>query len=203
MHEAVPVPMSSWRWPGFPPEAVTSGGSLSYRSGYASWADYPITDDCVLVVPWSGRLRHTDVAACRERHLRRAARQTPQENPMQIQFNTDVNINGTEALAAQVAATVEQALERFSEHITRVEIHLRDENGDKNGQHDHRCMLEARLEGRKPLAVTDHAATVEQAVHGAARKMVNLLDSTLGRPQDRRDKASNHLPLSGTGPAPH
>lgn len=105
---------------------------------------------------------------------------------MKIQLNTDAHINGTEALAAQVADMVEQALERFSEHITRVEVHLSDENGDKSGQHDLRCMMEARLEGRQPVAVTDHAATLEQAVNGAAQKLAHLLDSTLGRLQDHR-----------------
>jgi ribosomal subunit interface protein len=118
---------------------------------------------------------------------------------MKIQLNTGVNIEGTEALAAQVNATVKQALERFSEHITRVEVHLSDENAGKSGQRDHRCMLEARLEGRQPVAVTDQAATLEQAVHGAAHKLVRLLDSTLGRLHDHREKTSG-LPLSGTEP---
>ncbi|MGK2897465.1 MAG: HPF/RaiA family ribosome-associated protein [Burkholderiaceae bacterium] len=122
---------------------------------------------------------------------------------MKIQLNTDVHIEGTEALAAQVGATVEQALERFSEHITRVEVHLSEENGDKKGgnggQPDQRCMLEARLEGRQPVAVTDHAATLEQAVQGAAQKLARLLDTTLGRLHDHREKTSG-LPLSGTDP---
>ena len=119
---------------------------------------------------------------------------------MKIQLNTDVHIDGTEALAAQVAAIVEHALERFSEHVTRVEVHLSDENGGKSGQQDQRCMMEARLEGRQPLVVTDHAATLEQAVHGAAQKLAHLLDSTLGRLHDHREKTSG-LPLSGTEPA--
>ncbi|MBK7904050.1 MAG: ribosomal subunit interface protein [Proteobacteria bacterium] len=106
---------------------------------------------------------------------------------MKIQLNTDINIAGTEALAAQVSATVEQALEHFSEHVTRVEVHLSDENGDKSGQHDRRCMMEARLEGRQPVAVTDHAATLEQAVDGA-QKLARLLDSTLGRLHDQRGR---------------
>ncbi|MFT5390441.1 MAG: ribosome-associated translation inhibitor RaiA [Gammaproteobacteria bacterium] len=116
---------------------------------------------------------------------------------MKIQLNTDAHIDGTEALAAQVSATVEQALERFGEHVTRVEVHLSDENGGKSGQHDQRCMLEARLERRQPVAVTDHAATLEQAVHGAAQKLARLLDSTLGRLHDHREEAPS-LPLSGT-----
>lgn len=108
---------------------------------------------------------------------------------MKIQLNTDVHIEGTEALAAHVSTTVAQALERFSEHVTRVEVHLSDENANKSGDHDKRCMLEARLEGRQPVAVTEHAATLHQAVSGAAHKMARLLDSTLGRLHDHREKA--------------
>jgi len=119
---------------------------------------------------------------------------------MKIQLNTDVHIDGTGALAAQVRDTIEQTLEHFRQHVTRVEVHLSDENGGKSGQKDQRCMLEARLEGRQPVAVTDHAATVEQAVHGAAQKLARLLESTLGRLHDHREKTSG-LPLSGTEPA--
>ena len=118
---------------------------------------------------------------------------------MHIQFNTDVNIHGSEALAAQVSATLEDALERYSEHITRLEVHLTDENGAKGGLHDHRCLLEARLEGRQPVVVTEHAANVDQAVNGASHKLVHLLDSTLGKLHDHREKTSG-LPLSGTQP---
>ena len=103
---------------------------------------------------------------------------------MKIQFNTDTHIEGTEALANQVNTVIEKALIRFEKHITRIEVHLSDENSDKKGQYDHRCMLEARLEGRQPLGVTEEAATLEQAVHGAAQKLAHLLDSTLGRVHD-------------------
>ncbi|HSG89740.1 MAG TPA: HPF/RaiA family ribosome-associated protein [Pseudomonadales bacterium] len=109
---------------------------------------------------------------------------------MQIQLNTDGRINGTEALAAKVRAMVEPALAHFSSHITRVEVHLSDENSRKHGQHDHRCMLEARLEGLQPVAVTEHAMTLEQAVQGAGKKLVRLLDSKIGRLQDQRERPS-------------
>jgi hypothetical protein len=59
--------------------------------------------------------------------------------------------------------------------------------------------LKARLEGRQPVAVTDHAATLEQAVQGAAQKLARLLDSTFGRLHDHREKASGP-PLPGTEP---
>ena len=100
---------------------------------------------------------------------------------MQIQINTDHNIEGREALAAQVSGTVETVLSRVSDHITRVEVHLSDENGAKNGRKDKRCMMEARLEGRQPIAVTHEAPDLEQAVAGAADKLARSIENTLGK----------------------
>jgi ribosome-associated translation inhibitor RaiA len=117
---------------------------------------------------------------------------------MQIQVNTDHNIEGHEALAAQVSSVVEGALSLVSDHITRVEVHLSDENGAKVGQHDKRCMMEARLEGRQPIAVTDEAATLNEAIDGAADKLARLIESDLGRMRDQRSRRRNPLP---PGPA--
>ena len=100
---------------------------------------------------------------------------------MQIQINTDHNIEGREALAGHVHGVVEAALGRFGEHITRVEVHLSDENADKSREHDKRCMIEVRIEGRPPVAVTQHAGSLHQAVDGAADKAARLIDSALGR----------------------
>jgi len=108
---------------------------------------------------------------------------------MQIQINTDRNIEGHEAQTAYFSGVVKNALSRMSEHITRVEVHLSDENSDKkNGNDDMRCMLEARLEGRQPIAVTHHAQTLDQAVDGAADKLSSLIESTLGRLQDQQGR---------------
>jgi len=104
---------------------------------------------------------------------------------MQIQVNTDHNIEGREKLTAHVASVVESALSRFKDRITRVEVHLSDQNGDKSGLGDKRCMMEARLEGRQPTAVTHDAATLDQAVDGAADRIERLIESTLGRLQDQ------------------
>lgn len=105
---------------------------------------------------------------------------------MQIQINTDHNIEGHEALVTRVSGVIENALSRFSDHITRVEVHLSDENSDKkDGYDDMRCMIEARLEGRQPIAVTHQATTVDEAVDGAADKLANMIESTLGRLHDQ------------------
>jgi len=100
---------------------------------------------------------------------------------MLIQVNTDDNIEGREALAAQVEAVVERALGRHGDQITRVEVHLGDENSHKGGQADKRCVMEARLEGRQPTAVTNHAPTLDLAISGAAEKLQRVIESTLGR----------------------
>ena len=110
---------------------------------------------------------------------------------MQIQINTDHNIEGHEALAAQVSNVVENALNRIRDHITRVEVHLSDEDSDKGGQNEKRCMMEARLEGRQPVAVTHQAETLKQAVDGAADKLARLIESTLGRLHDQASRRTD------------
>ncbi len=99
---------------------------------------------------------------------------------MHVQVNTDNHIEGREALATRVEAVVQESLRRFSDQITRVEVHLSDENSHKGGD-DKRCMMEARLEGRRPTAVTHQAATLDQAIDGAADKLQRSIESTLGR----------------------
>jgi ribosome-associated translation inhibitor RaiA len=106
---------------------------------------------------------------------------------MKIQINIDRNIEGHEALAAQVSGAVQSALSRINENISRVEVHLSDENSDKKaGNDDMRCVMEARVEGRQPMAVTHRAATLDQAVDGAAEKLTRLIKSTLGRTREQR-----------------
>ncbi len=101
---------------------------------------------------------------------------------MKVQINTDSNIEGDEALDLEVEAIVRSAIDRFSDDLTRVEVHLSDENSSKKGgSTDIRCLVEARLRGREPIVVTDSAATVDQAAEGASRKMRDKLDTVLGK----------------------
>ena len=70
---------------------------------------------------------------------------------MKIQINTDKNIPGHEA--QNVETILEQVLARFSDQITRIEVHLSDENSAaKSGMVDKRCLLEVRLAGRQPTS---------------------------------------------------
>jgi hypothetical protein len=104
-----------------------------------------------------------------------------QKENMQIQVHTDRNTDGREKVLDYVRGVVTDALGHFSDHITRVEVHLGDENGAKAGSDDKRCMMEARVERRHPIAVTHHAATLDEAIGGAARKLKRSLEHDLAR----------------------
>ncbi len=100
---------------------------------------------------------------------------------MTIQINSDNNILGTEGLSEYIQNITAENLKRFDEQITRVEVHLNDENSHKNGENDKRCMMEARLQGMQPVAVTAFGNTIHDAVKSAIDKLKSSLDTTLGR----------------------
>ncbi|MCA9830143.1 MAG: ribosomal subunit interface protein [Dehalococcoidia bacterium] len=116
---------------------------------------------------------------------------------MQIQVETDSNIEGSAAMIAHVTGVMERALSRTSDRITTVSVHLRDENSDKKGGIDDiRCLIEAALDGYRPIAVTEHAATWEQALTGAAGKLADSIESTIRRLR-AQERARTDPPLSG------
>jgi ribosome-associated translation inhibitor RaiA len=109
---------------------------------------------------------------------------------MQVQINTSNGIDNKDTLERWADAEVQQQLSRFVADVTRVEVHLSDENHDKAGAADKCCVMEARLAHHQPLAVTQHAASLDEAFRGAADKLKRLLDNTLGRLNSHRDRDS-------------
>jgi ribosome-associated translation inhibitor RaiA len=55
-------------------------------------------------------------------------------------------------------------------------------------------MMEARLAGRQPIAVTEEAATLDLAVDGAADKLARLIEHTLGKLHDSKSAAELRRP---------
>ena len=108
---------------------------------------------------------------------------------MQIQVNTSNGLDNKEALERWADAEIRQCLRRFGDDLTRVEIHLSDENHGAAGG-DKRCLMEARLAHHQPLVVTQHAADMDAAFRGASDKLKRLLDSRLAREADHRDRAT-------------
>ena len=98
---------------------------------------------------------------------------------MLIQINTDRNIEGTVEMITHLTEVLKDGLERFDDQLTRLEVHLSDENGSKEGMDDKKCVLEARLKGANPIVVTTIEATVHQSVKTAAEKMQHTLEKML------------------------
>ena len=105
---------------------------------------------------------------------------------MQIQINSDRNIPMHAKLSGQIEADLHRILNRYEDQLTRIEVHLTDENGDKkSGPNDKRCVLEARPRHYPSVTVTNTASDVLVAVTGAADKMFRLLGTTFGRIAER------------------
>jgi ribosome-associated translation inhibitor RaiA len=108
---------------------------------------------------------------------------------MLVRVNTDNNIVGSDKLTLEVENIVTDVLGRFGDRLTRVEVHLADENSRaKGGEKDKRCTMEARVAGLQPIAVTEQRPTLMQAVSGAAEKLEKTLDRTLDRLGDRKGR---------------
>ncbi len=107
---------------------------------------------------------------------------------MLVQITTDNHIQGRERLVQEVTASIEDSLSRFAPQITRVAMHLSDENGKKTGDNDKTCKLEARLAGLAPVGVSAAGGNIDQAVSAALEKLHSLLDHKLGRLADKKGR---------------
>jgi len=109
---------------------------------------------------------------------------------MQIQVNASNGIENKEALERWADAEIKDNLSRFAEEVTRVEVHLSDETTGKSGGGDKRCTMEARLAHHQPVAVTHDAPMLDEAFRGAAGKLKRLLEHTLAKLDNKRDRES-------------
>jgi len=117
---------------------------------------------------------------------------------MQIQVNADNHIEATEARSVWARGVVESAMAHFADSVTRVEVHLSDENAGKGGAAVLRCTMEARVNGRPPVAVSNDAPAMDAAVNGAVHKLVRATSNALGR-ADKHAHDERTLPLGDTG----
>ena len=106
---------------------------------------------------------------------------------MKVQVNTSNDIDNKESLERWASDYLNEHLARFDQDITSIEVQMTDENhGAKGGGVDKRCMLEARVNGIKPIAVTNFAANQDLAFRGAAEKLGKAIDHEFGK-LDRRE----------------
>ena len=103
---------------------------------------------------------------------------------MIIQYNTDKTINGDKKHEDYFTNLIEKECKRFSSQLSRIEVHMSDQNGKKEGPRDILCKLEARIEGRQPIAVSNKGDVVEKAIAGAVEKLKASLETIFGRLQN-------------------
>lgn len=118
---------------------------------------------------------------------------------MQVHVNSN-HIEGSARLHEWVSASVADRLDRYDEFLSRVEVHVSDENGGKSGADDKRCQIEARPKGHQPLSVTHKAESLEQAIDGAAEKMRHALEHLVGK-LETKPVGTGHLPQQLDGEA--
>ncbi|MGJ9419496.1 HPF/RaiA family ribosome-associated protein [Massilia sp. CMS3.1] len=104
---------------------------------------------------------------------------------MQINVNTDRTIDKHQGLDEHVEAVVQNSIGRFGEQISRIDVHLSNENSQKQLDGGNRCMMEAHVAGYAPVVVSEHAINLHQAITNAGNKLKRALDSALGRLADK------------------
>ena len=107
---------------------------------------------------------------------------------MQVQVNTDDHIEGGESLSEWIATEDKSRLSRFQDHVTRLDVFLKDLDAGKSGANDKRCRIEARVTGRQPISVADDASEMGRAFISSVDKLARALDTDLGRAKDRHGR---------------
>ncbi len=95
------------------------------------------------------------------------------------------NIDHSDAVDDHVTTHLQDRLARFAERLTRVEVHLGDDNAHKAGPNDKRCMIEARAAHHEPLIAEAHHGDLYAAINEATNKIMRVLDKKFS-------KASSH-----------
>lgn len=93
------------------------------------------------------------------------------------------NLQTSAAIDAWVRRKLTGTFRRYRSKMTAVEVHFEDVNGPKHGGDDARCVMEARVNGRHPVAVRARADDLYAAIDAAARK----LELAVGRAVERID----------------
>jgi len=100
---------------------------------------------------------------------------------MQVQVNHDNHVRLGADVEQRFGDIIRDTLNRYGDRITRVEMHVSDENGGKRGESDKRCMLEARMASLQPIAVSHLADSYQLAFDGALEKLEHAISHTVGR----------------------
>lgn len=109
---------------------------------------------------------------------------------MQVQVNSNHTIHTGESFERWATAQLNASLSRFKDDITRIEVHMSDENSERISTDHKRCLMEARLAHHEPLAVNHRASSQDEAFRGASDKLKHALEHFLGKLRNHRARES-------------
>lgn len=98
------------------------------------------------------------------------------------------DVPASAALTAHVVKCIEHALNHAASHVTRVDVHLHDDNSHKHKPKtapDQRCVVEVHLAKLGAMAVSDRSGDLYAAVTGVAGKLRRIVEKRIGRSRHR------------------
>ncbi len=98
---------------------------------------------------------------------------------MQIHIHAP-HVPVSDAFHEYAEARVGEVLGLFEDRLTRVEVHIQDQNGQKGGV-DLRCVAEARPRGLDPVVAEMRGDHLRETFSGALEKLRRVLDHQLGK----------------------
>ncbi len=100
---------------------------------------------------------------------------------MLVQINFG-DVQHSPAIESWTEERVRKQLGYLTERLTRVEVHLRDDSSAAKSSHnDKRCVMEARIAGRRPLAVEHSGADLYKVIDETAAKLSRAVKSDTER----------------------
>jgi len=101
---------------------------------------------------------------------------------MQVQVHTGKGVtSGTDWMEQELL----DALSRFEQHLIRVEVHVSDQNGEKTGGDDIKCVMDAQVAGLRSQVATHRASNVHDAYRGALHTLARSLDAAVDKSTQR------------------
>lgn len=103
---------------------------------------------------------------------------------MQIQVHA-AHVPASDQFYVYAEDRVAEVLSTFAERLTRVEVHIQDQNAHKGGD-DLRCVVEARPRGLDPMTAENRGGDLRETFNGALEKLKHVLEHDSGKRAARR-----------------
>jgi ribosome-associated translation inhibitor RaiA len=104
---------------------------------------------------------------------------------MLVQVNFG-DVQHSSAIESWTEERVRSQLGHLADRLTRVEVHLRDDNSpSKSSGDDKRCVMEGRIAGRRPLAVDHKGGDLYKVIDEAAGKLSRAVKKDIERSAPR------------------